>query len=66
MSIWKGPKITKKFFFALKKKRLSKKIQLLPFFLNDNLKKRKVFLKLLGFKLGEFMLNRRKVWHKQK
>jgi len=62
---WKGPKINRKFYVALKTSKLSKKIQILPCFLGYLFKKKKISIKLLGFKLGEFFLTRKKVWHKK-
>jgi len=62
---WKGPKINRKFFICLKKQKFSKKIQIVPYFLGHFFNKKKISLKLLGFKLGEFFFNRKKVWHKK-
>jgi ribosomal protein S19 len=62
---WKGPKINRKFLIAVKTKKLSKKIQILPYLLGASLNKKMISIKLLGFKLGEFFLTRKKVWHKK-
>jgi ribosomal protein S19 len=62
---WKGPKISRKLLIALKTNKLSKKVQVLPCFLGLYFNKKKVSMKLLGLKLGEFFLTRRKIWHKK-
>lgn len=65
MLTWKGPKINKKFLIALQTKKISKKIQILPCFLGFFFNKKKISIKLLGFKMGEFFFTRKKVWHKK-
>merc|ERR1711981_1322604 len=56
---WKGPKINKKFLVSYKKKRLSKKVEILPCFLSVYFKKKIMSTKLLGFELGKFFLNKK-------
>jgi len=65
MASWKGPAIDKKVLIALKKKKMSKKITILPFFLGGSFGKKKIYARMLDFKLGNFFLTRRKVWHKK-
>jgi ribosomal protein S19 len=64
MSIWKGPVINQKTFIGLKKKRVSKKIQIIPSILGLRDEK-KITSRMLGLKLGQFFFTRRKVWHKK-
>lgn len=42
MASWKGPVINKKVLIALKKKKMSKKITILPFFLGGSFGKKNI------------------------
>jgi ribosomal protein S19 len=64
MSVWKGPMINQKTFIALKKKKISKKTQIVPSILGLKNEKNTTS-KMLGLKLGQFFFTKRKVWHKK-
>jgi hypothetical protein len=65
MGMWKGPRINRKIFIAMNTKKLSKKIEILPCFLGLFFNKKIISVKLLGFKIGEFFFNKKRVCHEK-
>ena len=58
-------RVNKKFLIALETNKLSKRVQVLPRFLGLAFNKKIISVKLLGYKLGDFFLSRRKICHKK-